>query len=114
MTWNCRVIKYDTSEPWDDEYYHAIHEVFYDEEGKVFMYTEVAVDVGGNGFDGAKEYYNLLAEAFKAPVLLMSELPKFNELPEYSCGLCDKEITEEGYNFDGLCDQCHQDILDTV
>ena len=34
MTWNCRVIKYDTSEPWDDEYYHAIHEVFYDEEGK--------------------------------------------------------------------------------
>ena len=116
-TWNCRLIKYDDKKVMKsegDDYYHAIHEVIYDENGKIILYTEDAMDVGGDGVAGARAYYDLLAEAFDAPVLLMSEMPKTDDLPEFSCGLCNKEISKENYDFDGLCNKCHNDILNTV
>ena len=79
-TWNCRVIKYDDLLPGgvNGEYYHAIHEVHYN-DGVIVAYTAESMDVGGNGLEETKAYYDLLGEAFDAPVLLRSEMPKGDE-----------------------------------
>lgn len=80
--WNTRIIKYDNLEPdIDGDYYHAIHEVHY-EDGKIIGWTADAMDVGGSGLEAIKKYYDLIGKAFEKPVLSMRELNKMLEVQE--------------------------------
>lgn len=85
MTWDNRVIKKTGAK--GSEFYE-VHEVFYDDEGKVIMYTEEPVSPFGLTVRELEEDYERIGEAFKAPVLEQADLPK-DHLP-----LTDEEIEE--------------------
>jgi hypothetical protein len=72
MTWNYRVIEHDTPE--SDMGSFGIHEVHYDEQGRVTAWTEKAVGVAAETVDALKEELEIMAEALNKPVLKESEL----------------------------------------
>ena len=65
-TWNHRIVKdkYDNG-----EIYYGIYEVFYDKGGEPDGYTEKPMDVTGDSLEDLKEYYEMMAGAFKQPIL---------------------------------------------
>lgn len=71
--WNNRVVK--TKMP-DGEYFYQIHEVFYDDNGKASLCTESGISPCGDDIDELKKSYEMMAEAFKAPVLDYDEIPE--------------------------------------
>ena len=66
-TWNHRVIKRPDSV---DEWYYCIHEVYYDEDGSVYLWTENGVRAGSDSVEGVKEFLGLMLEACNKPVLV--------------------------------------------
>jgi hypothetical protein len=72
MTWNYRVIEHDTPEPADGTF--GIHEVYYDDQGRVKAWTEKAVGVAAETVVALGEELEIMAEALKKPVLKESEL----------------------------------------
>lgn len=67
MTWNYRVIR---SKPdANGEHYYAIHEAYYDEDGKPHSITQNPVSVFSETFDGLREELNLMLVALKEPIL---------------------------------------------
>ena len=74
MTWNYQVIHHDL-DPKDE--YLALHEVYYDEEGKVIRWTENPVPFMGNTLAGLMETLLVAhVDARRWPVLRESELMK--------------------------------------
>ena len=61
--WNYRLVKEIT----DYEDYISLCEVYYDEQKRPAMYCQATI--GGDTIDEAKEVYQMIKEAFKAPVL---------------------------------------------
>ncbi len=72
MTWNYRVIEHDTPE--SDIGSFGIHEVYYDEQGRVSTWTERAVAVTAESVAALQEELEIMAEALNRPVLKESEL----------------------------------------
>lgn len=72
MTWNYRVIEHDTPEPTESPF--GIHEVYYDDQGRVKAWTEKAVGVAAPTVVALGEELEIMAEALKKPVLKESEL----------------------------------------
>lgn len=72
MTWNYRLIRHDE--------HIALHEVFYDDGGKITGWTADAIsfvadlDEGAEGVISSLEM--ALADARRHPVLIANELPK--------------------------------------
>jgi len=73
MTWNYRVVKYDTNE----NIIYRIHEVFYDQDNNIEFFTEDAVLPQG---DSLKELIAdlqfMMDDAKKCPALSLKELNK--------------------------------------
>ena len=65
-TWNHRIIKakYDNG-----EIYYGIYEVYYGKDDSLEGYTEKPEDVTGESLEDLKEYYEMMADAFKQPIL---------------------------------------------
>ena len=61
--WNYRLVK-EASEMED---YISLCEVYYDDDKRPAMYC--AATIGGETIDETKEVYQMIKEAFKAPVL---------------------------------------------
>jgi hypothetical protein len=72
MTWNHRVIEHDTPE--SDNGTFGIHEVYYDESGRVKYWTEKAVGVTGESVEALGEELVIMREALSKPALKQSEL----------------------------------------
>lgn len=72
MTWNYRIIKHD-----DAEVYYGLHEVYYNDDGLVTMWTEKPVRISG---DTAEEVLDdllrMLKDIQRSSVLILSELPE--------------------------------------
>lgn len=74
MTWNYRVIKYDHRPDYNgDEPWFAIHEVYYDEDGKPTSVTENASTVSG---EDLKWVVERMQEAVSKPVLNWTDIVK--------------------------------------
>lgn len=67
MTWNYRIIKFDTPED-AEETWLSIHEVYYDGDRPIY-YTSNIAGIEGETLDELKKTYEMLAEAFDKPVL---------------------------------------------
>lgn len=65
--WNNRIIQYEDGSL-------GIHEVHYDEQGKVCLWTEQAVGCYGNDMEDLQLGFNLKKHAFEKPILKLSEL----------------------------------------
>jgi hypothetical protein len=73
MTWNYRIIKHDTG----NISHYAIHEVFYDDDGKIMAWTEDAIEVSGESERDISHILRLMLKDTKNhEVLLESKLLK--------------------------------------
>jgi hypothetical protein len=73
MTWNYRIIHHDQ----DENPYFAIHEVFYNEHGKVTSWTTNPIDVSGESQIGiTKTLKQMLRDTTETEILLESRLEK--------------------------------------
>ncbi len=71
MTWNYRIIHHDKG----GHSYFAIHEVFYDDHGKVTNWTADPIYVSGeNKLEVNRTLEQMLEDTSKTDVLLESEL----------------------------------------
>lgn len=71
-TWNYRIIKHDKSEP----AYFAIHEVYYDEKGKIQGWTADPIEIAGDSKQEVLETLKHMIDDAKQSVLKESELEK--------------------------------------
>ncbi len=74
--WNHRVIKKVV----DGEEIYSIHEVYYDQDGKLRTYTEQPIGVVSETLKGAKWVLNRMLAALKKPILLESDFPNSSNL----------------------------------
>lgn len=73
MNWDYRIIHHDK----DKNPYFVIHEVFYDEHGKVTNWTSNSIDVSGEGQMAViKTLKQMLEDTAKTEILLESQLEK--------------------------------------
>lgn len=64
--WNHRVVKevLDDGEEW-----YSIREVFYNDSGGIYGYTESPVDIAGSSIDGLREYLRWCLKSLDDPIL---------------------------------------------
>lgn len=72
MTWNYRIIHHDTKE----HPYFAIHEVFYDERGKITSWTTDPIDMTGESRREVIATIKQILADSKTETLLKSRLEK--------------------------------------
>lgn len=64
MSWNYRIMKHEVRE----QVYYAIHEVYYDTDGKL-GYTAAPIDLTGDNLAELESSYKMIGEAFNKPIL---------------------------------------------
>lgn len=74
MTWNLRVVR----RKFGDEWVYAIHEVYYDKKGRAHSLTAAPSTVQGDSLEDLRAYYQMMAEAFAAPVADYDKIPEPN------------------------------------
>jgi len=73
MTWNYRIIHHDKADYPD----YAIHEVFYDKDGKVESWTSNPIDPSGESkAEVIRVLEMMIKDIKKAPILTESKLEK--------------------------------------
>ena len=72
MTWNYRIIKHDS----EKHSYFAIHEVFYNNNGKITSFTENPIDIVGETKIDIKRILKQMTLDTATPTLKESELLK--------------------------------------
>jgi hypothetical protein len=72
MSWNYRVVEHD--QPGSTDKSFGIHEVYYDDMGRVEAWTERAVGVTAYSVEGLAEEMEIMREALGKPVLIEKEL----------------------------------------
>lgn len=75
MTWNYRIIKRDLRRP----SYFAVHEVFYNDKGKITNWTSDAIDLTGKNPRDITKTVHMILEDIKTPVLVETELLKITK-----------------------------------
>lgn len=73
MTWNYRIIEHDTDQ---DDVGFCLHEVYYDEYGKVKSWMQYGATIAEDTFEELTGTLTTVAKAFTLPVLKLSELNK--------------------------------------
>lgn len=67
MPWNYRVFRHQYTK--DGKCYYAIHECYYDKDGKVNGWTERAIEPYGDTVEELQDVLEMMGEAFSKPVL---------------------------------------------
>lgn len=75
MTWNYRIIKHDFKKP----AYFAVHEVYYNDIGKITNWTVGAIDLTAESRKDILETLKQIATDSKMPILNESELIKLTK-----------------------------------
>ena len=71
MSWNYRILAHEDG----DDLFFQIHEVYYDEEGKVNGYTENGVIVGAESIEGINWVLDKMKECANKPILSVHNFP---------------------------------------
>jgi len=69
MTWNYRIIKHDSKKPG----FFAVHEVFFNNKGKITSWTENPIDIVGNSKTDIKSIIKQITLNIETPTLMESE-----------------------------------------
>ncbi|HUC87562.1 MAG TPA: hypothetical protein VMR95_00230 [Candidatus Binatia bacterium] len=72
MTWNYRIIRHDFKK----RTYLAVHEVFYDESGKITSWTADPIDLTGSNKAKIVSLLNMITADIKTPILSETKLIK--------------------------------------
>lgn len=75
MSWNYRIVSQPDPSV-EGGLYFAIHEVFYDDEGRAWGVTQEPVPVDGESVEELIETRIQMFEAQKRPVLTMADVPE--------------------------------------
>jgi tetrahydromethanopterin S-methyltransferase subunit H len=67
MSWNHRVLKEKLNN--GDDWY-SVREVFYNNDGSIFAYTEKPVDIAGDSLEDLREYVQWILDCFDKDVLV--------------------------------------------
>jgi len=67
--WNHRILRQETTLGTETFATYALHEVYYDDDGKPGSWTEQPVAIVGDDFKSAAETYLRMSNAFMKPVL---------------------------------------------
>lgn len=95
MTWNHRVVK--KIYPSGEESF-GIHEVFYNEKGEIYAYTEDPIDLACESTDALKEYIGWCLKACDQPILIDGEVIfAKDELSEEEVSEMKEILTEEEF-----------------
>ncbi len=69
--WNNRIIKHEK----DGATWYSVHEVFYNEDGSIYAYTEDAITIiGETGEEAVEQVEQILRDIKDTPVLVASEI----------------------------------------
>lgn len=81
--WNHRVVKkvFNKGTENEEEQY-SIREVFYNNDGSIYAYTENPIDLACESLDGLREYIGWCLKALDAPILIDGEV-KFSESSDF-------------------------------
>lgn len=75
MSWNYRIVSQPDPSV-EGGLYFAIHEAYYDDEGRVWGVTKEPAAVDGESVEGLIETRIRMLEAQKRPVLAMADVPE--------------------------------------
>ena len=70
MSWNYRIVAVNYYVD-KIEYEYSIHEVYYNEDGSIRMWTKYDVGIGGSSVEELKQAYEMYGKAFDKPVLYL-------------------------------------------
>lgn len=102
MTWNYRIMKHTTTVGSKGEFESfGIHEVYYDEDGKIMNWTEQAIVTG----DSVEELLSVLKTIRKDVVRSKDAILDYSMKPESDALDVIVETDENGHDF-----QCNYDI----
>lgn len=91
MTWNYRIIKHDIKKP----AYFAVHEVYYDDAGKITLWTSEPISLTGESNKDILADLKHLIKDTKEPVLSETELlkliPKSKIKLVLTCSACPEQ-----------------------
>ena len=65
MTWNHRVLRHKNKR----RVYYAVHEVFYNERGKPWLWTQGPIEVVGETVADIREELTMIQRALATPIL---------------------------------------------
>jgi hypothetical protein len=83
MSWNYRLMRFPVpAEHSETGYWHAVHEVYYNENGEPHGHTERKVGVGGDTPEEVRQAYELMGQSFSKPILHYSEDEGYQEVTE--------------------------------
>ncbi len=78
--WNYRVVRHKETQKYNKKsyatYWYAVHEAYYDDNGFVGAITKDPTEPFGEMVSECKESYEMMAEAFKAPILDYDQIPE--------------------------------------
>ena len=69
--WNHRVVRETVD---DGSYWYSVREVFYNDDGSIYCYTEKPVRIDGQSIDAIKEYLRWVLDCLDTPVLIDGEV----------------------------------------
>ena len=80
MSWNYRLFKQDTPESAEGEHLFFIGECYYDKNDKPELHSTMDHNhIAGSSIKEVREVYDMLSEAFDAPVIELDFEGKFKE-----------------------------------
>ena len=94
MTWDYRVI-FTPFEEGSDEGEYTIREVYYDDEGEISWWSDEAVELISEDFWDLAADFDLIAEAFDKPVLVLIGEELVEDDEEYEEGESEGESEDE-------------------
>ena len=77
MSWNHRIIRHKATTPDGKQHeYLSIHEVYYDAEGNITLWSENPTAPFGDDFNGLAQDVMFLRQAFRRPILDAEDMPQ--------------------------------------
>lgn len=86
--WNHRVVRETLS---DGSYFYSVREVFYNDDGTIYAYTQEPVDICGDTIDDIKEYTQWILNCLDKPMLIDGEV----EFIDYNDDIVDEFVENE-------------------
>ena len=69
--WNHRVLR-ETQK--NGTYWYSVREVFYNDSGDIYSYTQNPVDISGESVEDLREYVNWVLKSLDDPILISEDV----------------------------------------
>jgi len=71
MSWDHRVVRQTLP---DGSYWYSVREVFYNDDGTIYAYTENPVNISGESIEDLREYIQWILHCTSEPMLIDGEV----------------------------------------